>query len=286
MKKIFLILLTPLLLSSCALPGNNSVSGLRVESLPSATVYIDDRERGKTPFLDEKISSGEHTIKIIADSATYTSWQAKIKFTPRILTAIKRVLAPTEILSSGDVITMEELGDVKSSELAVISNPDGAKVVVDNNDVGLTPYAQKSTTPGEHQISITMPGYNKMSEKVTVKTGYRLIINFQLSQILTQITPVPDFQTATMSGTISAVISPAEKTNNDIKVEKPRIKVIETDTGWLRVRSSPAITGSEVTRIYPGEYYSYLDEQSGWVKIKLDKEKEGWVSAKYVEKEF
>ncbi len=286
MKKIIFFTLIPLFLSSCSLPFSNSFSAIQVESIPKATVYIDNKEVGKTPLLNKKIPSGEHSVKIVADSATYVSWQATIKFTPKILTAINRVLAPTEILSSGEIITMEELGDAKSSELAIISNPDGAKVAVDNNDAGLTPFAQKNTAVGERSISISMPGYNQIIRKVNTKAGYRLIVNFQLSQILTQITPVPDFQTATQSATMSATAAPTKKPEGGTAVEKPRIKVLETDTGWLRVRASPAITGEELGKIYPGEYFPYLDEQSGWVKIKFEKDKEGWVSIKYVEKEF
>ncbi|MBI3384975.1 SH3 domain-containing protein [Candidatus Gottesmanbacteria bacterium] len=204
-----------LFISGCSLPGQKSVpSALQITAIPKATVYLDNKELGKTPYYDEKIPAGEHSIRLSADSANFISWQQQVKFTPRILTVINRIL-----------------------------------------------------------------GYTQRQIKVKTQTGYRLIINVQLAQILTQETIPP----ASNSATISAQNTVATSTSTP---NRPRVKILDTDTGWLRVRSTPSISASEVTKVYPGEFYSYLDQESGWVKIKLDKDKEGWVSGQYVEKQL
>ena len=60
-------------------------------------------------------------------------------------------------------------------------------------------------------------------------------------------------------------------------------KIKATPTGWLRVRSEPSLNGTEITRVDTGGMYQVLEEQTGWVKIKVSGTSEGWVSADYVE---
>ncbi|MDP2874178.1 MAG: PEGA domain-containing protein [bacterium] len=65
------------------------------------------------------------------------------------------------------------------------------------------------------------------------------------------------------------------------------VEVIETGTGWLRVRSEPVIDGTnanEITKVNVGEKFQLLEEQSGWMKIKLTDGKVGWASATFLKK--
>lgn len=63
------------------------------------------------------------------------------------------------------------------------------------------------------------------------------------------------------------------------------ISIKETETGWLRVRGGAGTSYQEITRVYPGETYLLLEESSGWYKIKLDEEREGWIAGRYATKE-
>ena len=49
------------------------------------------------------------------------------------------------------------------------------------------------------------------------------------------------------------------------------------------MRAEPSTGGEIVTTVTPGETYTYSEEQSGWYKIIVDDETEGWVSGEYVE---
>lgn len=62
------------------------------------------------------------------------------------------------------------------------------------------------------------------------------------------------------------------------------VLIKETGTGYLNVRDKPGLGGGVIDRVTPGEKYLYLEEQSGWVKIKLHTGIEGWVSSQYTEK--
>ncbi len=59
------------------------------------------------------------------------------------------------------------------------------------------------------------------------------------------------------------------------------ITVIDTPTGFLRVREGP--WGKELTTIDPGQRFPLLDSKNGWVKIVLDDGNIGWVYEKYTD---
>lgn len=79
-----------------------------------------------------------------------------------------------------------------------------------------------------------------------------------------------------------------KRLDSDIK-QKPQGGVLEsqkmalisdTPTGFLRVRRTPG--GQELTKISPGEQFSAMKEESGWVQIILEDGTSGWVSKQYV----
>ncbi len=70
--------------------------------------------------------------------------------------------------------------------------------------------------------------------------------------------------------------------NEDVIETLPTATILDTPTGWLRVRAAAGTEFSEIDKINPGEKYDVLDELDGWVKIKLDDVREGWVYGQYV----
>jgi len=63
-----------------------------------------------------------------------------------------------------------------------------------------------------------------------------------------------------------------------------RLKILPTGVGFLRVRSGPGTSYSEVTKVTPGEEYPFLEESSGWYKIKLPDGRVGWISGRWARK--
>jgi len=62
------------------------------------------------------------------------------------------------------------------------------------------------------------------------------------------------------------------------------VKIGETPTGWLNVRSGPGISFAPVGRVNPGEVYPLLAEEGEWYRIKFERDgqsKEGWVAKQY-----
>jgi hypothetical protein len=70
-----------------------------------------------------------------------------------------------------------------------------------------------------------------------------------------------------------------------VNIKKPEgtiIEVLETETGYLRVRENADFNSDEVERISPGERYFVIESQNGFHHIDLGNGKKGWVYSKYV----
>lgn len=84
------------------------------------------------------------------------------------------------------------------------------------------------------------------------------------------------------SGTLSAAARKALDTvSTKLYPTSPRVQILDTGIGYLKVRSGPGKNYSVIGKATVGSKYTYLEEQSGWYKISFQG-KTGWVSADYV----
>ncbi len=75
-----------------------------------------------------------------------------------------------------------------------------------------------------------------------------------------------------------------EKTSeNEIKNTNKTayVKVINTPTGWLNVRSGPGTNFKKITRVDVGEEFLLLENGKNWYKIKIDDKTDGWIFSEY-----
>lgn len=252
-------------------------AGLQVKSEPPASVFLDSRFLGRTPYED-RIEQGDYTLKLIPESTATSaaSWQGKVTLTANILTFVNRELGTSDLNSSGEVISLERLTG-RDTEISVITTPDSASVKIDGTDKGIAPLLLRNVEPGEHEIVVTSPGFITRLVKVKATAGFKLTASVQLG-----ISGQGDVQgtTTTITPTEESKKTDSSKTAT---IEKPYIEILDTPTGFLRVRSEPSTTASESGRVNPKEKYPLLDEKSGWYKIKL-LTGEGWVSGRYAQK--
>ena len=260
---------------------------LQISTTPKATVFIDGTQVGVTPFFDDKLKSGEHTVKLVPEATTdnLVSWEGKVNLTPGILTAINRNFATSEAFSSGEIIWLEKISSRDKSSLSVISTPDQAVVKVDGEPKGFSPVLVENLSPGSHQLSVGTPGYEERTISAKTVAGYKLIVNVQLAQKIEGIEEATP--SAELGPSPSPKASPTPKTTPKPTItppEKPYVLIKETPTGWLRVRMEPSASATEAAKVNPGEMFPYLNEEkSGWLKIEYEEGKEGWVSGVYVE---
>ncbi|MCG2686095.1 PEGA domain-containing protein [Candidatus Parcubacteria bacterium] len=144
----------------------------------SATVFLDGKKLGTTPFYSEDIEAKEGVLLISSESATF---EKKLTFTPGTRVAVHWDLGPSQDFQAGDIIWLEP--SALGARVAVISEPAGADVAVDGDIVGKTPFSPGDIPPGEHRLEVTKEGYEKRSLRIRVMEDYKLNVSFRLYPI-------------------------------------------------------------------------------------------------------
>jgi uncharacterized protein YgiM (DUF1202 family) len=235
-------------------------AGLKIDTNPASTVFIDGQQVGKTPFQTTR-KAGEITLRLVPDSFNQplSPYETKIDLVAGIETVVQRDFGATDDDSGGYIISFERVGGSETS-IAVSSVPDAAQISLDGNVVGFSPYKTSSLTAGDHELLVTAPNYK--DEKLNLKAveGYKLTARVKL---------MPNGESPEPSPTPA----PAEK----------MVEIENTPTGFLRVRSEPSTSGTEVGQVTPGKTYKYVDTDTatGWFKIEYEAGKDGWISNQY-----
>lgn len=256
-KKLFFItchLSLVAILSGCSAVGFNKPAALQVTSVPEASIFLDGKHLGKTPFFSDQLKYGEHELKITADGAVYVS---KIHLEESTLTVVNRQLASNFLAQSGETLTL-----VKGKDgLFIISDPANSIVTLDGKLSGSTPVLIKKIEDGEHKISLSKEGFITREFTIKSTSGYQLLVNANLaSEIAKQIVPS----------------QPPEP-----KIQK--VEITQTPQGFLRVRNEPSTASREIGRVKTGDQLELLQETVDWSKVAFEG-KQGWISAQYTKK--
>lgn len=292
-KRLFLILASSLALAGCTNPLANlslsKKSGLQVTSIPQATVFLDGKSLGTTPVREENLTPGEHAVKLTPSDPSLQPYEASVKLTSGVLTAVDRTLAASPSDAHGFTLSFEPLSNKHDVLLDVTSSPDSVTFTVDGTPQGFTPRSLDSITAGDHTILFSSPGYIDKTVRAKTVEGYRLIIDVQLAKAPVPVLPSPE---ATPSATPSVSITPTTKptvtvtpqASNNSYLTKPYVQILETPTGWLRVRTEPP-GGTELGKVNSGDTFKYLQSSeapnAGWYEIEYETGKNGWVSSQY-----
>jgi hypothetical protein len=252
----------------------NPTAGLKIETHPESLVFIDGKQAGSTPF-EQMLRPGEIMLRLVPkDTPGELAYQTKLKLTDKVVTVVRRDFGESEISTAGESISLLPVAGAASS-LSLVSDPDSASVLIDNQPQGFTPLSLDSVQPGSHQIDVSAPGFSSRSISIKLTPGFK-------AQLVVKLSATGE-STAFPSIANSASPSVARKESDAMVV------ILSTPTGFLRVRSRPSKDSLELAQVKPGEKYQLLDRTSGWVLIKLtDPEfatNSGWVSSEYVKSE-
>lgn len=245
-------------------------AGLKINTTPVSSVYINGVFMGKTPYTGTNPVS-QIGLKLIPDNSTDKTlfpYETKINLVSGIQTVVDREFGGSEELSSGDVISFDKIGG-ESTGLVVVSNPDNSQVWIDGKNAGFTPFSTTSILSGTHKISVKNNGYSDRTLNIKIIPGLRLTLFAKLSKAVEPTpspTPVPES-------------------------EKVYVIIKDTPTGFLRMRTEPGKLGEEIAELKPGSKYLFLDRDatsSGWFKIQYQNPAPGlpngivgWVSNQY-----
>src|SRR3989344_4018859 len=255
---------------------------LRVEASPTVSVFLDNKLLGRTP-LREKVTAGEYTIHLVAESTTseMPPWQAKISVGANLLTFVNAVLSESELSSAVDVLWLEK-SIAGKPELSVVTNPDAASVVLDDVTKGITPITISDVTAGDHTLTVTSPGFLTRTMKVKLTSGYKLIASMKLALSAGGV-PQPEATQGANSSPTPSLKSGSTATSSATP-QKPYVVIKDTPTGFLRVRMEASTSATEAARVNPGEKNHIFDEKTGWYQISFDGTNKGWISGQYADK--
>lgn len=279
MKKVLLVILPPLvaiiifIIVTIILNKSASKGALQVTSVPKSKVYLDGKLLGETPFCkceqNDTLDTGEYTIKLVPDNNKFSPFESKITISPSVLTVVDRTFGEGG-LSQGSIIDLTPISDKNEAQILVVSFPDKANIYLDNNLSGTSPLLLKNVTESDHEIKLSKEGYKEKAVRIRAIKGYKLesIVFLSINQDLTN-----------SSSSALPELSPVPSASQN------QVTILDTPTGFLRVREDATISSLQVGTVNPGEKYELVSEKEDWFEIKLEDGKTGWISSQYAKKE-
>ncbi len=248
---------------------NSGKGALQVTSVPQSQVYLNGQLIGETPLCkcDPKdvIPIGNYRIRLIPKEENTKPYDEQITINKSTLTVIDRTFGES---ASGSIITLTPLSNKKDTELMVISFPDKTNVFLDNNQKGVAPILLKDVIESDHELKLTKEGYLDKTLRIRTTSGFRL-----KSVVFLSVNP----------GIASSSSQTPLSTPQVPKVGK--VTILDTPTGFLRVRADSSLASSEIGRVSPGDSLELVTEKEGWFQIKMKDGKTGWISIQYAKKE-
>lgn len=142
-----------------------------------ATIFLDDREWGaKSPAKIPHLTS-EKKYKVGAFLEGY-------EFAEQEVNLVKGKTADVSVSLK-----------LKGGLLTILSSPEGADVIIDDQTIGKTPYTYRTLLPEEEvSLRIALEGYEPHSEAVLLKSGEKKELNLTLKKLATAPAPPPPTQ--------------------------------------------------------------------------------------------
>lgn len=295
MKKFFILLLflvfggLTVFVGWKLLPQAVNFSGLQViANGTEADIYLNNKKIGTTPFESEKQHPGEYELRLVPLKPKMKTWSKKINLITGVMTTVERYFSEDVEKNGGLILSLSSI-DSKTAQIEVITNPDEATVYYNKENKGKTPVTIDEVPTGNQEIIIKKDGYEDRIHKIDAISGYKISLVVDLVVEKTTITKPENTLGASASGSGKISGKPTAILTSSVtpaisKKPSGQIEVIETGTGWLRVRVEPSTSASESARVNVGQKFSVLDEQNGWIKIQYKPGVTGWISSDYVKK--
>jgi|GEM_PF-330175 len=257
--------------------ATNTNGRLRVDVTPASGVFLDSQSLGMAPGFEQPVKVGEHLLKLIPEqhaSASAGTWQKKIIISKGLETVVNMQLGSSDVTTAGVILNIARSKNSERNKggISVTTDPTNALVYIDNDEKGVSPFDYDGLEKGDHELSVSAPGFVRYTSKVNITPEYTIKAYIKLAlDPRGQPLPPSDIKESSSSA------APAST--------KPRVRIKDTPTGWLRVREEPSINASESAKVKPGGVYDFLEEQGTWYKITYEGTKSGWISSEYAGKE-
>lgn len=178
---------------------------LQIVSTPEkAKVYVDNQLRGETPITLGGLEPTDHRVRVELKG-----------FEPE---------ARTVAVKAGGKVTEEFRLTQNSGVLVLVTEPGGARVLVDGEEQGETKAAAAGAVstsfevrflgPGEHTLQLVRPGWIYQPRKFSVESGKAVTLHERMTRLF-----IPDIEIRTLSDTITGVLL-REYASGDLEIER------------------------------------------------------------------
>ena len=268
-------------------------SSMSVISDPvGALVKLDGEIKGETPITINNVKIGEHDLEISKDGFETRTLRPDIKDGVKLNVDSKLFIKPigkplVQLKISTPLVTIYPL------HLEEVVAKSSIKMHIQAVQYWLT--TRKDYLPKEFPAGISInyyvtedgSVYNDNGENIVPKTDDKEPIKVAYFGDGEELSEKSLEMINVLAGNIDLITNEDTNTTNNDKVtvvSGTKVKILETGTGWLRVRAGAGLGFDEVVKVDEGKEYKLLEDKGDWVKIQVDDKVSGWVSSTYVEK--
>ncbi len=167
-------LLFTIFLTGCSAIGYTKPAALQVTSEPEASVFLDGKHLGKTPFYSDQFQNGEALLKISASDAKFIT---KVKLTEGTLAVVNRELSTDVLSQAGETLTLTP----NSQGFMIITDPNEANVTIDGRYSGKTPKLASDLANGDHKVLVSKKGYVSREFAIKTSSKYQVVAEVTLA---------------------------------------------------------------------------------------------------------
>jgi hypothetical protein len=253
---------------------------LRIISEPTdATVFIDETDVGKTPFVVNNLTEGDYDLRV--EIPGYESQEARINVKQSYTLNISLKLFPAPV----------------PAKVSAFENSPSVYDLATDDEVTLadTKTWSKAVIHWNKTRGINLAGIGVSKERLfgyyidyrgTLYDGEGNLVD-NIEEFAPNIKDAKGAYLGRKSDEegLTKEAAATLETLMGVKVATggKTATILPTGQGWLRIRSAPGLSGAEVTKVDVGNTYDVLEEGAGWVKIQVDADTVGWAYAQYVE---
>jgi serine/threonine protein kinase len=156
---------------------------------PKAAVTVNGNWIGRTPLTLEDYPFGKYVVRVVQpdyDVAREEFELSAASATKTIDVTLKRVpsgRAPVATSGASKSETPAGTGAATTGELFIDSRPQGARVLVDGRDVGVTPLRLPGQAVGEHTVRLELADHQAWTATARVGAGERARVTGSLERI-------------------------------------------------------------------------------------------------------
>ena len=145
---------------------------------PKAAVTVDGTWRGRTPLTLDNLKFGSYTIRIVQEG-----YRVERHVVPLNAQSPSRSIAATLQRLPGAAAANAPQPGAGSSTLYVDSRPRGARVLLDDKFVGITPLQLPDVPAGRHRVRLELPDHQTWLTTAVVTSGRDTRVTGSLERI-------------------------------------------------------------------------------------------------------